>query len=382
MKSDELFDKLESLNKEELLDVAKKDIKILIDVINKCTTEVDLKLDDCISILKNAIKFATGVDGRVGKDEYDFVSSLLKYCNCDIQSLEEFRTFVGSCVEEKLDIKVSSFILEICKYAAEILNNDVSYNFIELIACIFLCNGALDSKEIENINILFKLLENGEDTKSNTTKNDVICEDDDEENNEDEPVKLIHYNQSLIKDGTVYYLSLGAEIKNFNLFKIAECVTIKIIVKNSTGRIIKTEEEEIEYIDSNSMFYFGTEIKIDSGIPSNFSINIYTERFIEGPKDSNFAGGISYSHYNIEKNSWGAYKFTANVHNNYNVKLSLSSYFIFYDNKDQIIGGIDYYVGSIYGNSDDEISKTFYAGKNCSKVRASSSFDFFDLVKK
>ena len=55
-------------------------------------------------------------------------------------------------------------------------------------------------------------------------------------------------------------------------------------------------------------------------------------------------------------------------------------FFVFYDSNDNITGGVNTYVGTIYGNGDDNVDVSLRTNAIRKTVRSSASFDFLDLL--
>lgn len=194
-----------------------------------------------------------------------------------------------------------------------------------------------------------------------------------------QPVSIVKKGFSLSKDDYNTYLSVGAEIKNPNVDKCASDVTIRVIVKDKSGRILDSREDTIQYIDSNSVFYYGAELRFSSGTPDSYQITVNCDEYVPSPANSTIARGISCSHYNLEKARWGnSTTFTGNVSNNYNKRLFTDLYFVFYNGAGEIVGGART-SESLFGQSEDTFSIYLNTTADRKTVRFSPSFDFMSL---
>lgn len=248
------------------------------------------------------------------------------------------------------------------------IDDDVYEKLAIAIACILMHDGDLKGKE-EYFLSLF--VEDVDDSDDDDNSSDL--------SSETENVEVVTYKGNITnKDGT-WYFTIGAEIKNPNKAHCARNVNVRVMVKDNSGRILETSENTIDYIDSNATFYYGDEFSIDRGSPANFTIQANCDDFVGAPEDSTFAQGIKCSHYNVSTTRWGDIEFTGNVHNNYNKKLYVELYFVFYDGAGKITSGTNTRV-SLYGNSDDGFETYLRTNVTRENVRCSASFDFMELL--
>ena len=380
MDVNKLLDSVEALSKEELTSKALEDVKVFIDGINNYDKDVGLNLDST-DFVNSSVKFflimVAGVDGRIDQSEYELLHKVYDVAgveDLDIDTVRNILNMLNNAPE--ICERTFSTLMSLVKIVDDTHDTDICGAVLEMVACFFAYNGSIDSAEVNLLNKLNSHAETGyvDDTEHSAGGTGNVSA------SSDKKLEILNHDATLSSDDGIYYLSVGAEIQNPNAKRIAQEICVKIIVKDSSGRIIETAEEWIKHIDSNSIFFFGKEIRIDNGKPDNYSIQVNCEEFVDGPENSTFAKGIECSHYNVSKDRWGDTLFTGNVHNNNNQTLNLELFFVFYDDSGKIVGGCNTYIGNIFGNSDDGISVTLNTYANRSKVSASPSFNFYDLV--
>ena len=387
MDYNDVLDELEGLSKDVLLERAIANTNLLYDMIKKnLAGKVDMEQMFTI-LFPGIIYIGTGVDGRVDKAEYEMAVKFFEAFKVQVLELSQFRQ-VAETMSSRENIES---LLSTVKYFLSdgIMGADTEVfqkKYIEFVACVILFNESIDSKEIEFLKRFCDMCNDISNNNYNSASSIGNSGNDYSFENsistvEDLDVEIVRHNAVLTKDDDEYYLSVGVELKNPNVSRIANNVNVRIIIKDVSGRILETSEKRIDNIDSNSMFYYGDEICIRSGRPANYTVQVNTDEFVDGPANSTFAQGITFSHYNLDRSGRNYTEFSCNVHNGYNVKLSVTSYFVFYDANNNIVGGCNGYLwNSLYPNSEDVFSQSLYTVANRSTVRASASFDFYDLM--
>lgn len=370
-----IITKVKRLTKRELVDLCINNLEELEETLDNIDlSQINMTKEDINEVIATSVMVVMNSDGNVEYEEYELAKKIFNILDIECYNIEKFRIMCDQLMESGgKDAPKSIYSL------LNIMDSDSSESknlYIELLVCIALYNGRLDDKEIE---MLENAINEGNQSTSNSSKNEL--NEKNKKNNETQNIKILRHNATLIKGEYQYYLSVGAELLNPNLAKVARFVEVKIVVKNSSGRILETSKTSIDCIDSYSKFYFGEEISIDNGVPSSYDIQVYCDSYVDSPEKSTFAKGIVTSHYNLQEDRWGDVNFTANVSNKYNENLRVSMFFVFYDSNDNITGGANTYVGTIYGHSEDNIDISLTSNVKRNSVRESASFDFFDLLK-
>jgi hypothetical protein len=310
---------------------------------------------------------AIAADGDVGDSEYELYTEL---CNSidlparPMSALLEYAQNSDSVVE-----MFSGIVVKLKPIFNNLGQAEAFDNFAFGVACILFDDDSVEGSELDLLKCFVD--DAGNSSASSSGKSFASSKTLD--------VKLVEYQATFTRDDDGYYFSVGAELKNPNVEHCARNVHVKVMVKDSSGRILETSENTIDYIDSNATFYYGDEFYIDRGVPSNYTVQVNCDEFVSAPANSNFASGISCSHYNVSTNRWGTTEFTGNVHNGYNKKLWVELYFVFYDASGKITGGTNTRL-TMYGNSDDSFDTRLNTAGKRDKVRCSPSFDFMDLV--
>ena len=393
MNIDDFLDKVEGKDKAELLQIIKSDLDCLLEVAEyiESASNGEITKDDMFKadgVFGYFISLASFIDGRIDTGEYEFAKELFSYLGYELSDIGDVRELAQNLtqagyLEDTIKINVGW-----CKFAED--SEGALNAILELCSCIFACNGAIDSKEVEFLNTMIYYYENedededGDDeTEEYDASMEMVLDSSEDSYVEREPDRqpiLSKHNGIVTRNDDYYYLSIGAEIINPNMSRVACNTAVKIIVKDNNGRIVKSYNDTIYCIDSNGIFYYGVEMYIDNGVPSNYQIQLCTDSFVNGPECSTIAKGITFSHYSTNTDRWGTTTFTSNVHNSYEKKLRINAYFVFYDKAGNISGGTQGWVGEVFPNSDDNIETCLRTSAERSVVKASADFDFFELL--
>ena len=317
--------------------------------------------------------YMCAVDGSINDKEYD----LYKYCVTKLGYTPKDKAYCQAFLGGNPTV-MQSLGKQIVDTVKTINNIDNSFveTYANLAACIFNSNGVIEARELDYLKSLFD-----EDT-NNASGSSSISSSSSLGNDSAKDVVLKRMGATFTSDDKCSYLNIGVEISNPNLSKCARHVQVKVIVRDSNSRILETNTDVIDYIDSNSLFYYGVEINIYRGSPANYEVQVHCDDFVNAPENSTFSSGIVLSHYNVDKSSWSDRRtFTGNVKNNYRKKLNVDLYFVFYDKSNNIVGGCNTSVWNLYGNSEDcfEIDLDAYPNE-AANVIGNASFDFMDLV--
>lgn len=379
MNINEIITKLRTYEKEDLVKLCLKNTDELIKISKRLELlDIDLEQGTLLQLLGCSVMLATNTDGEIGLDEYTLAKKIFTKLNIECYEHEKFKLFVAALEEQEglsdapaTVCKIFSLIAEDGERAKEL--------FVELFSAVALYNGKLDDSEVAFIHKVVGETAPTQSKPKTSPSRPTSATTSSFSTNSPKNIEIIKHNASLTRDDDCYYLSVGAELKNPNISKVAQNVEVRIIVKDSSGRILETDRTTIECIDSNATFYFGTECYISRGTPANYTIQVISENFVNSPSNSTYASGITASHYNVSQDRWST-TFTANVHNGYNRRLYVSMFFVFYDDAGNITGGANTYIGTMYSNSDDNAEIYLRTVANRSRVRASASFDFRDLM--
>ena len=355
---------LKGLNEEQLINKASellREVSAFFDEANKIVKGKKFDLDFIELILVCAI----ASDGEMDRDEYSAYEELCQCVGVKSRSYSDCLNFINTGVDAVDVIKDFPQILRGLFETAERM--DVFEKLTIAVACLLMNDGNIEGKELDMLQLFIN------DGSTSGVESSSLS------SSQTKKIQIVKFDGTMTRDDDKYYISVGAELKNENVAHCARNVNVKIIVKDSSGRILETSENRIDYIDSNAVFYFGDEFYVDRGTPANYSIQVNCDDFVKAPANSTFSDGITCSHYNLRNDSWGDTEFTGNVHNAYDKKLYVDLYFVFYDSDGDIVGGTNTYV-SLYGNSDDVFSSWLHTNTERDKVRCSPTFDFTDVV--
>lgn len=324
---------------------------------------------DYRDIISMVLCGAIAADGDVGDSEYELYTGLCDSLDLPPRAMKDLQEYA-----DHPDQVVEIFTGLVGKLKP-VFNNlgqaEAFDNFAFGVACIVFDD---DSAEDGELDLLKCFVDGAGNSSASGSASSNFASTNSHEN-----IKLVDYEASFSRDDDRYYFTIGAELKNPNLEYCARNVNVKVIVMDSSGRILETSENTIDYIDSNATFYYGDEFSIDRGVPANYRVQVNCDEFVSAPANSTFADGITCSHYNVSTNRWGSTEFTGNVHNGYNKKLYVDLYFVFTNSSGKITGGTNTRV-TLYGNSDDAFDVYLNTQVKRDKVRCSPTFDFMDLV--
>ena len=364
MTINELVGALDGAGKEARLGLASKYLKEFLE----CGEQLNEQMGGDINFYDlTANIFACGLaaDGKLTQDEYHSYVALCDSIGATARDYSTCQNF-ASAPTQAVDMfaKPISGIKDIFN---QVFDEEIFQNLGVALACFLMDDGQIKGEERRLLGFFFD--DNGDSAVSESSFSSSSTED----------VKIVTYQGDISRKNDRYYFTIGAEIKNPNPEHCARNVSVKVIVKDSSGRILESSENTIDYIDSNATFYYGDEFSIDRGAPANYSIQVNCDDFVGAPENSTFASGITCSHYNLKTDSWGDIEFTGNVHNGYNKKLYIELYFVFYDKAGKITGGTNTRV-NLYGNSDDGFNTYLNTNIARENVRCSAAFDFMELM--
>jgi len=178
----------------------------------------------------------------------------------------------------------------------------------------------------------------------------------------------------------LYYLSIGATIKNPNTDKTAKDVILKVVVFCEGGKAFALPKIFINSIKANSSFYYGGLRGINTPYPPlSYKIYVYTIEFEDVDKTSNDIITFDYDSLIIEHEEDDEYcELTINAINNSDIDIDFAHiYVVVRDGSDNIIGGEEKAVNDFKSRSIQKIYfRTAASMKDVKK--AIFSFDFYE----
>lgn len=360
----EVKKQIAGLTKEQRIEKATSYLVDFIDCCDEATSQFGLSVDfrDIVSLTLCAAIIS---DGELDRSEYNVYTKLCDAINAEAKSYVQCQGFSEnssefvSLFEELSESMSGAFIAE---------HQRENYDkFIVALACLLSDDGEIEGDELRLLSFFVE-----EDSSSYIGSSSLSS-------SRTKDVELVTYGANMTRNDDRYYFTIGAELKNPNIEHCARNVSVKVMVKDASGRILETNEDIIDYIDSNATFYYGNEFSVDRGRPENYTVQVNCDDFVKSPANSTFADGITCSHYNVDTTRWGDTEFTGNVHNGYDRKLWVRLYFAFYNASGEITGGA-FTSSSLYGNSDDGFDVLLSTNIDRDKVRCSPTFDFMNLM--
>jgi hypothetical protein len=359
----------ENLSKEELI---KKSIKKATEIKNQFLSFIEENnlsvdkdgVDQVIHLLTINVLVA---DKKIDDDEYEIYTRINESLKIEYFS----RTILANLIETgKLDAdQIIELLRSFISYGA-IKEDDI----VEFIVMISLINGNFAQAERD---IVEQIINGPQERKSSNASSSSGTVSG------GRPVELeIEEKGATFKDDGDgdYEFSIGVKINNPNAGHIAKNVTVKIIIEDSNGRVVRSETERIDYIDPGSSFFFGEEYRIDRGSPDSFKVLISTDSF--EPLSKRIMDGLDLENFSIDTGRWGGCTISGNITNNYNKKIRYATiHLVPKDANGKIMGGASTTVHDLFPNQTDGFECSFSVNVDHAKtVSYSCDFDVRELL--
>jgi len=196
------------------------------------------------------------------------------------------------------------------------------------------------------------------------------------------PVKVCSMGGSVGKrEGEVYLLSLGVDLKNPNNDRMARSVALDIALRDKAGKTIAIIKDRIQSIDPNSVYHYGITKKIRGAAVANFSVTARAESHLKLKTPIMKHMKLTDIAFSRKENTM---QLKGSLENHYDVTLkSVNLHYQYLSEDNKILGGETLCVlGEIEPNGAHAVrSRLNVSIPDAKKLLYSVDFDAIELVK-
>ena len=178
-----------------------------------------------------------------------------------------------------------------------------------------------------------------------------------------------------------YYLSLGVDIENPNLDRLARGIQLDIVLKDKEGNVITTIGDKLESLDPGAIYHYGVTRKIRGNAVASFSATAKAASHLK--LQTPIMKHIALSELRLKRNGEGMH-FSGNMTGKYDVPLrSMTLHYQFLSVQNKILGGGSEWVldGLEPGGTRQVNSKIALPIEGAAKVVYSIDFDVVQLLE-
>ncbi|MBQ3015137.1 MAG: hypothetical protein IJD75_08395 [Clostridia bacterium] len=183
------------------------------------------------------------------------------------------------------------------------------------------------------------------------------------------------------REQDTYYLSLGVDIENPNLDRLARGIQLDIVLKDKDGKVITTIGDKLESLDPGAIYHYGVTRKIRGNAVASFSATAKAAAHLK--LQTPIMKHVSLSELRLRKNGEGMH-FSGNMTGKYDVPLrSMTLHYQFLSAQNKILGGGSEWVldGLEPGSTRQVNSKIALPIDGAAKVVYSIDFDVVQLLE-
>ena len=183
------------------------------------------------------------------------------------------------------------------------------------------------------------------------------------------------------RDQESYYLSLGVDIENPNLDRLARNIQLDIVLKDKEGNIITTIGDKLESLDPGAIYHYGVTRKIRGNAVASFSASAKAASHLK--LVTPIMKHIELSGLRLKKNGEGMH-FSGTITGKYDVPLrSMTLHYQFLSAQNKILGGGSEWVldGLEPGGTRQVDSQIALPIEGAAKVVYSVDFDVVQLLE-
>ena len=183
------------------------------------------------------------------------------------------------------------------------------------------------------------------------------------------------------REQDTYYLSLGVDIENPNLDRLARGVQLDIVLKDKDGQVITVIGDKLESLDPGAIYHYGVTRKIRGNAVANFSASVKAASYLK--LQTPIMKHISLSELRLKRNGEGMH-FSGTMTGKYDVPLhSMTLHYQFLSAQNKILGGGSEWVldGLEPGGTRQVDSKIALPIDGAAKVVYSVDFDVVQLLE-
>jgi hypothetical protein len=183
------------------------------------------------------------------------------------------------------------------------------------------------------------------------------------------------------REQDTYYLSLGLDIENPNLDRLARNIQLDIVLKDKEGNVITTIGDKLESLDPGAIYHYGVTRKIRGNAVASFSATAKAASHIK--LQTPIMKHVTLSELRLRKNGEGMH-FSGNMTGKYDTPLrSMTLHYQFLSAQNKILGGGSEWVldGLEPGGTRQVNSKIALPIEGAAKVVYSIDFDVVQLLE-
>ena len=178
-----------------------------------------------------------------------------------------------------------------------------------------------------------------------------------------------------------YYLSLGVDIENPNMDRLARGIQLDIVLKDKAGKIITTIGDKLESLDPGAIYHYGVTRKIRGNAVASFSATAKASGYLK--LQTPIMKHVDLFELRLKKNGEGMH-FSGKMTGKYDMPLrSMTLHYQFLSAENKILGGGSEWVldGLEPGGTRQVDSKIALPIEGAKKVVYSVDFDVVQLLE-
>ena len=178
-----------------------------------------------------------------------------------------------------------------------------------------------------------------------------------------------------------YYLSLGVDVENPNLDRLARNIQLDIVLKDKEGNVITTIGDKLESLDPGAIYHYGVTRKIRGNAVASFSATAKAAAHLK--LQTPIMKHVALSELRLKKNGEGMH-FSGTMTGKYDTPLrSMTLHYQFLSAQNKILGGGSEWVldGLEPGGTRSVSSKIALPIEGAAKVVYSVDFDVVQLLE-
>ena len=183
------------------------------------------------------------------------------------------------------------------------------------------------------------------------------------------------------REQDTYYLSLGVDIENPNLDRLARGIQLDIVLKDKEGKVITTIGDTLESLDPGAIYHYGVTRKIRGNAVASFSATAKAASHLK--LQTPIMKHVELSGLRLRKNGEGMH-FSGAMTGKYDTPLhSMTLHYQFLSAQNKILGGGSEWVldGLAPGSTRQVNSKIALPIEGAAKVVYSIDFDVVQLLE-
>jgi len=365
----------ENKSSKELLKVIEDNFLTFKKLYLKVEKDRGIDLGGLVELTRNinfTIAFVVALDGEIDDKEYKFYKDCANLIGVPSDSIFSKESIMQIDAEKRA--KILDSLIALTDSLSSLSGPEAKESLFRIILAGFSSNGVISSKEEVLLNRFYKI------EAKTVGENNNVNNDEEQTNGEFQKITLKNFGWSYKQSDDYYYISLGAELLNSNPKAIAIGTIVKVICYDKNNNILGSTKETIEYIDPNTIFNFGVELRIESNTkPDTVKLLLQAEKFESVEANTKVMSGVTLSRFKMGSGSYPS--FTGQIESKYNKKIDyLTCYVVFRNASNEILGGANFTHSDLFPKSEDGFDTNLnYVPSNTKTVDHSVDFDLRDL---